>query len=82
MPPDTLVCPGHEYTQSNARFARHIDPDNAALRTRAEEVDRLREAGRPTVPTRLAAELAENPFLRAPDAAALGSIRAQKDRFR
>ena len=29
---DTLVCCGHEYTESNARFALHADPDNAALR--------------------------------------------------
>ncbi len=82
LPGDTLVCCGHEYTQSNARFAVHVDPDNAALRRRAAEVDRLRAAAQPTVPSRLADELAENPFLRAPDAAALGAIRKQKDDFR
>ncbi len=82
LPPDTLVCCGHEYTQSNARFALHVDPDNAALRARAAQVDDQRAAGEPTVPTRLDAELAENPFMRAPDAAALGRIRSQKDSFR
>ena len=82
LPGDTLVCCGHEYTQSNARFAVHIDPDNAALKARAAEVDRQRAAGEPTVPTRLSAELAENPFLRAKSAAALGDIRTQKDNFR
>lgn len=82
LPPATLVCCGHEYTQSNARFARHLDPDNPALRTRAAEVDRLRAAGRPTVPSLLGDEMRENPFLRAPDAAALGAIRSQKDQFR
>ncbi len=82
LPGDTLVCCGHEYTQSNARFALHIDPGNAALRRRAAEVDRLRAEGKPTVPSRLADELAENPFLRAPDAAALADIRKQKDSFR
>ncbi len=82
LPGDTLVCCGHEYTQSNARFALSIDPDNQALQHRAAEVDRLRADGRPTVPSRLAAEMAENPFLRAPDAASLGHIRKQKDNFR
>ena len=82
LPADTLVCCGHEYTQSNARFAVHVDPDNAALRARAAQVDRLRAAGEPTIPSRLADELAENPFLRAPDVATLASLRSQKDNFR
>jgi hydroxyacylglutathione hydrolase len=81
LPGDTLICCGHEYTQSNARFALHADPDNAALRARAAIVKRLREAGEPTVPSRLADELAENPFLRAPDVARLAELRARKDRF-
>jgi len=79
---DTLVCCGHEYTQSNARFAVTVEPDNAALAARAAEVDRLRAAGLATVPSRLGNEMAENPFLRAPDAAHLATIRGQKDRFR
>ncbi len=81
LPDETLVCCGHEYTQSNARFAVTVEPDNAALLARAAEVDRLREASRPTVPSRLGDEKAENPFLRAPDAARLAVIRAAKDRF-
>jgi hydroxyacylglutathione hydrolase len=81
LPGDTLVCCGHEYTQSNARFALTVDPENAALVARAAEVDRLRAAGRATVPSTLAAELAENPFMRAPDVATLADIRARKDRF-
>lgn len=82
LPPDALVCCGHEYTQSNARFALHADPANAALRARAAEVDRLRAEGRPTVPSRLGDELAENPFLRAPDVPALARLRSEKDTFR
>jgi len=81
LPVDTLVCCGHEYTQSNARFALTVELENLALRARAEEVDRLRAAGLPTVPSHLAGELAANPFLRAPDAARLGETRAAKDRF-
>ena len=82
LPGDTLVCCGHEYTQSNARFARHIDPGNKALEARSAAVDRQRAANEPTVPTRLDAELAENPFLRAPDVETLAAIRQQKDTFR
>lgn len=81
LPGDTLVCCGHEYTQSNARFAVTIEPDNTALRARAAEVDRLRANASATVPSRMDAELAENPFLRAPDAGRLAAIRAAKDRF-
>jgi len=82
LPADTLVCCGHEYTQSNARFALHVDPGNAALQARAGEVDRLRAEGHPTIPSRLADELAENPFMRAPDVATLAKLRSQKDSFR
>ncbi|NKX44239.1 hydroxyacylglutathione hydrolase [Roseicyclus persicicus] len=67
LPPDTLVCSGHEYTAGNARFALTIDPDNAALISRAEAVQAARDANRPTVPSSLREELATNPFLRAAD---------------
>jgi len=69
--PDTtkLYC-AHEYTQSNARFALSVDPDNAQLMQRAAEIDTLRARGEPTVPTTIGLEKATNPFLR-PDAASL-----------
>jgi hydroxyacylglutathione hydrolase len=82
LPPATLACCGHEYTESNARFALTVEPDNAALRARAAEVEAQRVAGRPTVPSTIAQELAANPFMRAPDAARLAEIRAAKDSFR
>lgn len=81
LPGGTLVCCGHEYTQSNARFAVTVEPDNAALAARALEVGRLRAAGEYTVPSRLGDELAENPFLRAKDVGRLAEIRAAKDSF-
>ena len=65
LPPETIVCSGHEYTASNARFAMTIEPDNLALISRCEEIKATRAAGRPTVPSILATELATNPFLRA-----------------
>lgn len=65
LPDETLIFCGHEYTQSNIRFALSVEPGNAALKRRAEEVDRLRAAGQPTVPSRLGEEKQANPFLRA-----------------
>lgn len=81
LPDGTLVCCGHEYTQSNARFALTADPDNAALKARAAEVAALRAQGVPTVPSTIGSERAANPFLRAPDVATLADLRAWKDRF-
>ena len=69
LPDQALVYCGHEYTQSNARFALSIDPDNASLQARAADVDRQRSAGEPTVPTTLGLERATNPFLRPHDPA-------------
>jgi len=96
LPDDVLVYCGHEYTEANARFALSIDPDNAALKARAEEVRRRRAEGRFTIPSRLGDEKAQNPFLRADNqalAARMGlagaaadevfaAIRKGKDNFR
>jgi hydroxyacylglutathione hydrolase len=82
LPPRTLIYCGHEYTQSNARFALSIDPDNQALREKAAEVDRLRAAGQATVPVRLEDELPVNPYLLARDAVSFGRIRQLKDSFK
>ncbi len=65
LPPETRVYCGHEYTQSNCRFALAIEPENAALQARAEEIARLRAAGEPTIPTTIGLERETNPFLRA-----------------
>ncbi len=64
LPDDTTIYCGHEYTQANAKFALTIEPENADLVARAEEIDRLRADGKPTLPTTIAAEKATNPFLR------------------
>src|SRR5690606_9248521 len=64
-PDDTRLYCAHEYTQSNARFALTVEPGNEDLKRRAQEVERLRAAGRPTVPTTVRLERATNPFLRA-----------------
>ena len=67
LPPDTLVCSGHEYTASNAKFALTVDPENPELARRIDEITARRARGEPTVPSTLSEELATNPFLRAHD---------------
>ncbi|MBI3445886.1 MAG: hydroxyacylglutathione hydrolase [Magnetospirillum sp.] len=65
LPADTMAYPAHEYTAGNGRFARLVERDNAELKTRLDQVDRLRAQNQPTVPVSLALERATNPFLRA-----------------
>ena len=81
LPGDTLVCCGHEYTESNARFALAVDPDNKALHAFVAKVEQLRAAGQPSVPSVLAEEMKANPFLLAPDATSFAAVRARKDTF-
>jgi len=64
LPVATQIYCAHEYTQSCLRFAQQVEPDNAAIAARVAAVAALRAAGRPSVPTTLADELATNPFLR------------------
>lgn len=82
LAPETKVYCAHEYTQSNARFAVTVEPDNAALLARVAEIDRLRADGLPTVPFTLADEAATNPFVRAGSVEELATRRAAKDGFR
>jgi hydroxyacylglutathione hydrolase len=81
LPDSTYVCPGHEYTAANAKFALSVDPDNVALKERVEQVTALRAINRPTLPVRLGMERAANPFLRAATAEEFGRLRAAKDIF-
>lgn len=94
LPGETRVYCGHEYTLANARFAVRVDPNNAALRRRAEQVAAKRAAGELTLPTDIALERATNPFLRveqpeiqrslgldaAPAAEAFAALREAKNR--
>ena len=64
LPPETLVCSGHEYTTTNGTFAMTIEPGNPDLAARVEAVKAARACGEATVPSLLSEELATNPFLR------------------
>lgn len=82
LPGETRVYCAHEYTQSNGRFARVAEPDNAAIVARMAAVDAARAAGEATVPSTIAEELATNPFLRATSVDQLAERRLAKDNFR
>src|SRR6201996_4988719 len=79
LPDDFRLYCGHEYTASNIKFALTIEPENPVLKARAEDVKRLREANKPTIPTLLGEEKKANVFLRADDPAVAASVR-MKDR--
>lgn len=64
LPGDTRVYCTHEYTLSNQRFALEVDPDNRSLQQRALRDQAKRQANLPSLPTTLADELSDNPFLR------------------
>ena len=95
LPPETMVYSGHEYTAANAKFALTIEPGNSALKSRADDIEKARAAGKPTAQVPLSLELATNPFLRAsdpgvkallgmenePDSKVFAEIRGRKDRF-
>ncbi len=82
LPDATIVYGAHEYTQANGRYALSAEPDNSAIRERMIEVDRLRAAGEPTMPTTIGEERATNPFLRATSLEQFAERRAAKDAFR
>jgi hydroxyacylglutathione hydrolase len=91
LPDDMRVYCGHEYTESNLRFALTVEPDNAAVKEKLERVRAIRARAAAdwhdatpeemTIPSTIGDEKATNPFMRAPDAAELGRRRKLKDEF-
>ncbi len=77
LPPTTRVCCAHEYTLSNLRFAREVEPGNAELAKYQRECESLRAEGLPTLPTSIATERAINPFLRSREHEVTQSVQGQ-----
>lgn len=98
LPDETLVYCAHEYTESNAKFAKSVEPGNADLIARIEEVKDKRSRMEPTVPSTMGQEKKTNPFLRVDtseeirknvhvtdsdsDSDAFAKLRRAKDTFR
>ena len=75
LPDDFKLYCGHEYTAANVKFALTIDPGNAALKARAEQVKLLRAENRSTIPTLLGEEKKANIFLRADEPSVAAALR-------
>jgi hydroxyacylglutathione hydrolase len=97
LPGDTRLYCGHEYTESNLRFAAYLEPSNAEVTRARARAASMRGEGKPTMGTTLAEEKGYNPFLRvdspelrstlgisldADAVTAFAAIRAAKDSFR
>jgi hydroxyacylglutathione hydrolase len=64
LPDDTRVYCAHEYTLSNLKFARAVEPENAAVAEYTAQAEQRRGADQPTLPSTLGLERRVNPFLR------------------
>jgi len=82
LPDDTKLYCAHEYTLSNAAFAKTVEPENSDLMEYIKSAKQMRNKGIPTVPTTVAMEKKTNPFVRVGSAERLGEIRAAKDNFK
>jgi hydroxyacylglutathione hydrolase len=64
LPGNTRVCCAHEYTLSNLKFARAVEPGSADLLHYSAQCEQQRALNQPTLPSRIALERRINPFLR------------------
>ena len=74
LPANTRVCCTHEYTLSNLRFARAVEPDNPDLLQHTRHCEALRASKLPTLPSSMELELAINPFLRSRQESVVRSV--------
>ena len=64
LPGTTRVCCTHEYTLSNLKFARAVEPGNTELIHYVQRCEGLRRSDQPTLPSTIGQEQQINPFLR------------------
>ena len=64
LPPETAVYCAHEYTLSNMRWARAVEPANVTLQRWEANAEQLRLKNQPTLPSSIGQELSCNPFFR------------------
>ena len=64
LPDNTLIYCAHEYTEANLEFAIAVEPDNAELTDRYQQVKHLRAHRNITLPSTILLEKRTNPFLR------------------
>ena len=76
LPEDTIICPGHDYTEENYKFALTIEPDNTQIKQALEQTCRKK-----SVFSTIAPELKTNLFLQAKTPEAFAKLRQRKDVF-
>ncbi|MHC4687707.1 MAG: hydroxyacylglutathione hydrolase [Planctomycetota bacterium] len=64
---DTLVYPGHDYTEENYEFALTIEPNNKVVKKYLQIIKDWEKPSKPIVPSNIGQEKATNVFLRADD---------------
>lgn len=64
LPDHTRVYCGHEYTLSNLKFAKTIEPENNEIDIRMANITKLRNQNQPSLPSTIHDEKLTNPFLR------------------
>lgn len=72
--PATKIYCGHEYTLTNLKFAKAVEPDNHSISEKLIEIEKLRSQNIPTLPSVLQQELLLNPFLRCEDPAIIHAV--------
>jgi len=66
LPDETKIFCGHEYTLSNLKYAKHVEPNNAEVVKYAKECleKRSKTVPLPTIPGTIGNEKKVNPFMR------------------
>ncbi len=64
LPSNTLVYCGHEYTETNLKFAKAVEPHNKDILIAINEVNKIRSMNKPSLPSLIDTELKINPFMR------------------
>lgn len=74
----TKIFCTHEYTAKNIAFALSLEPKNADLLARQQQVQALRNQHLPSLPSTIDLELRTNPFLRCDQTAIIQNSLAEK----
>jgi hydroxyacylglutathione hydrolase len=77
----TKVFAGHEYTQTNLRFAQSIKPTDNVIADALDEVNRLRSEEVSTLPTTIGKEKEINLFMQAETVEEFTELRNARDEF-
>ena len=77
LPDSTKIFCGHEYTASNAKFAKFLDPGDDLLKKKILNIKKDRLESKPTIPATLGEEKKLNPFMKFDNQEYLESIKIE-----